>query len=363
MLYFKHLRSVALLLLVLLTLSGSAGEIEQQYPNYNDVFGAFDIESSYRNNEDFVWFVQKNEAHLKRFYQNALHRGKEILPMIKNLLSQEGMSELFVYLAMVEAGLVSDAVSAKKAVGLWQFMPQTAKMYDLNVDYLYDERYDAFSATHAAIKYLHKLHKQFGKWYLAMMAYNCGEGRLSRAIERAGSDALEVLSSEYFGYVPKETRVYIKKILLLAMIGKQKSHVEKMSYDFVDNIERVEVELPLGVPLCRVAKLLDVNMSTLNTLNPHRKKAQRASKIYIPLEKIYQYYLKYDTLLVPQKSLEYLLSYRVEQGDTLERIAQKYHTNVADLIYVNHIEDSALELHRLLVVPVSKEVFEDREKE
>jgi len=345
--------------------SSHASVIEQKYPNYKYIFNEFDVDEAYLYNEDFVLFVQKNQYHLKKFYKRSLKRGKEILPMMKNLLVEDGVSDLFIYLSMVESGFITDAVSPKKAVGLWQFMPATAKHYDLTIDYLYDERCNAVSSTQAAIRYLNKLHKQFGKWYLAAMAYNCGEGCVSRAIKRAGTDELSILTGEHVKYLPRETREYIKKILLVAMIGEKGNVVNNIeSITVQNNEELIEVEVPSGSSLKRLAKLIKIDYSKLKSLNPHIKKEEILQKkiiykMYIPLDKIYAFYLRYEQLKVDISPKEHLLSYTVKLGDSIESIATHYETDIVSIMHTNHLEDDFLELDQILVIPVNKRVFED----
>lgn len=105
---------------------------------------------------------------------------------------------------MTESSLKTRAYSRKKASGLWQFMPETAKQYNLKTDDYVDERRDLIKSTEAASKHLSYLHDRFGKWYLAAIAYNCGGGRLSKAIEKAGSDKLSVLLDEEKIYSKRE---------------------------------------------------------------------------------------------------------------------------------------------------------------
>jgi len=164
--------------------------------------------------------VIEKEKSLARFYKNSLKRGKDYIPTFKYMLRDDGLSDLFIYMSMVESGFNPNAISSKKAVGIWQFMPSTARHYNLSVNKYIDERYNPISSTTAAIKYLKKLKKDFGKWYLAIMAYNCGERRVAKAIKKAGSDDIVVLLDKNQKYIPKETRDYVKKILLLSMIGE-----------------------------------------------------------------------------------------------------------------------------------------------
>ena len=192
--------------------------LTEKYPSYTYVFSEFDVDESYIYDSLFEAFVKKNEKNIVKFYKCSIKRGNILLPMVKSRLMDDGLSDLLIYISMIESGFTSDIVSPKKAVGIWQFMPATAKRYKLEVCSSFDERCDPDTSTKAAMVYLRKLHKQFGKWYLAVMAYNCGEGRMAKAIKKAGSDDLSILLDPYEKYLPRETRDYIKKILLLPML-------------------------------------------------------------------------------------------------------------------------------------------------
>jgi membrane-bound lytic murein transglycosylase D len=365
MMHISGFLKVLLLMTVGMFSYSHAYSIEQKYPNYRYVFNEFDIDESYIYDEAFITFVKKHKKGLRAFYKRSLKRGKSILPMMKNRLLEDGVSDLFIYLSMVESGFITDAVSPKKAVGLWQFMPATAKHYDLSVDYLYDERRNAVRATQAAIKYLNKLHKQFGKWYLAAMAYNCGEGCVSRAIKRAKTDNLSILTNNHLKYLPKETREYMKKILLVAMIGeKSNSANDFKDFGIKNNEEVIEVDLPSGSSLKNLAKLIKIKYTQLKKLNPQIKKSQlphkkAVYKIYIPLDKVYDFYLRYDQEKVEISPKNHLLSYQVKMNDSLESIAKHYQSDVSSIMYTNHLDDDVLELDKLLVIPVTKRVFED----
>lgn len=339
-----------------------ASTLEERYPSYSYVFHEFDVDEEYLYNDAFISFVSNNEKRLKRFYKNSLYRGKEILPMLQGLLIDDGVSDLFIYLSMVESGFSVDALSPKKAAGLWQFMPSTAIAYDLDVNYGYDERYDMVSATSAAIKYLNKLHKQFGKWYLAAMAYNCGEGCLQRAITQARTDDLSVLIDDDLKYLPGETRDYIKKLLLVAMIG------ESVSLDFYDSpVELqnslVQVNVAPGTSLKKLAvllnmkekRLIDLNKGILNGIVPIEKPQY---KITIPLEKIYAFYLRYDKPVKRVSYKSHMISYNVCLGDTLEKIAKTYEADPEEIKRSNHLANDYLTVDSLLVIPVTQDVFE-----
>ena len=338
-----------------------ANTLIEKYPSYSYVFHEFDIDDSYIYNEAFSRFVLKHEKDLKSFYSDSLKRGKEILPTMKGLLVNEGVSDLFIYLSMVESGFSATAVSTKKAVGLWQFMPATAKHYKLKVSRDYDERRDTFASTTAAIAYLNKLHRQFGKWYLAAMAFNCGEGCIERAIKKAGTNELSILTDDGLKYIPKETREYIKKILLVAMIGENGI----LGFNTSSNSSNVEgytkVEVSGGTDLRSVARLLKMDYEILKRLNrkfktnivPHRKKVET---IIIPMKKIFAFYLRYE---LNKQTKSHFLSHYVGLGETIESIAKRYKTTADEIIRANNLEDEYLTLEQFLVIPVNKNIFQN----
>lgn len=360
--FIRYFRTV-LFIHILWLCNAYASALETKYPSYTYVFNEFDVDQSYLYDENFIAFVLQHEKKLKSFYKRSLNRGKDILPMMQGLLIDDGVSDLFIYLSMVESGFSVDAVSPKKAVGLWQFMPATAKDYDLTVCNSYDERCDTVSATSAAINYLNKLHKQFGKWYLAALAYNCGEGCVDKAIERAGTDDLSILTDGNSKYLPRETRQYIKKILLVAMIGE--NITLGFSNDKSDDLENtlIQVDVHGGTSLKVIAallkmkeqKLLDLNSGLKNGLVPN---AKAMYKITIPIEKMYAFYLRYDLPVVEKQYKSHMISHNVILGETLEDIAKYYEADVEEIKTSNHLTNDFLIVDALLIIPVTQNVFE-----
>ncbi|PTB87993.1 lytic transglycosylase [cyanobacterium G8-9] len=353
----RYLAAFALLEMSL-AVNTYAVSLESKYPSYSYVFNEFDVDESYLYDASFISFVSKNEHSLKAFYQRSLERGEEILPMMQGQLLNDGVSDLFIYLSMIESGFTTDIVSSKKAVGLWQFMPATAKYYNLIVCQNYDERCDAVSATTAAIKHLNRLHKKFGKWYLAAMAYNCGEGCVNKAIKKAGTDDIRILTDNHLHYLPKETRDYIKKILLIAMIGE--SSMIGLE-DFIENDNGlIHVEVDGATSMEDIAKLIKMDKKELFKLNPNVKAVSKNSfyKIAIPIEKVYAFYLRYDIPLVEKEEKSHMITHTVVMGDTLESIAKLYDADVDEIRVANHLEFPFLTLDTLLVIPVTQIIFE-----
>ncbi|MEA2029709.1 MAG: lytic transglycosylase domain-containing protein [Campylobacterota bacterium] len=339
-----------------------SSSIFEKYPSYSYVLSEFDIDSSYIFDYDFQQFITKNEKSLKRFYKNSLRRGSHYLPTFKYLLIDEGLSDLFIYLSMIESGLKSSALSPKKAAGLWQFMPSTARHYSLTINRYVDERYDPISSTQAAINYLQKLHKDFGKWYLAVMAYNCGEGRVAKAIKLARSDELAVLIDAERRYLPKETRAYIKKILLLAMIGENIT----LGFEAFTPIKSqyqdiVELTLPQESNLTLLAQKLEMPQQELLAINRHITKQtllKKESNIIIPRDRLPHYYLRYETAITQKQApRDHLISYVAESNISIDQLAQKYQSSLKEIFVANNFSQLTLDKGEMVLIPVTKEIF------
>ena len=355
------------LLLLLFTISSLAVTVEDKYPSYSYVFDEFDVDADYIYNDQFIAFIKRNHNRYQNFYKHSLSRGGYLIPTFKSMLIQDDLSDLFVYLAMVESGFQIDALSSKKATGIWQFMQATAKQYKLDVNSQFDERLDPILATSAAMRYLHKLYGDFGKWYLAMMAYNCGEGRLQKAIDRAGSDELAVLMNPSAGYIPKETRLYIQKILLVSMIGENVTlgfgEIEEELTQLYGT-EVVQVEVEAGENLEHIAKMIKLESKELLKINHHFKNGTVPVSLpkytmNIPADKVVDFYASY----LLKKELErnaknHFLSHIVVEGESLTQIASRYDLTLNELIASNSRYKGKLLEGELWVIPVTKEVFD-----
>lgn len=136
--------------------------------------------------------------------RRAVERVALLRPTLDPILQAEGVPVDIAALVLVESGGRTTAISPKGALGIWQFMPETARRYGLVVTPSLDERVDVVKSTHAAAHYLHDLYTQFGEWNLAFAAYNAGEHAVRRAMQRGtrDSDAMSTLPMETRNYVP-----------------------------------------------------------------------------------------------------------------------------------------------------------------
>ena len=294
----------------------------------------------------------------KHFFK-AMEDAYIFIPSIKNILADYDVPKEFLYLAMAESNFHNTAYSKKRAAGLWQFMPYTAKLYGLKIDEYVDERRDPIKSTKAAARHLSYLHKRFGKWYLAAIAYNCGEGRLKRAIKRAKTDDLRVLLDPKRKYLPRESRLYIRKILALALLANDEQFLLDSEYEYLLNranaYSLATVKLSSGESLRHVSKQVGIPLSELKKLNRHLKYEflppyKNGYEIYIPYIKLADFKRKYQ----PASVRNIYMVYRVKRGDNLSKIGKKYGVSYKVIMDFNHLKSSRLQLKQKLVIPIER---------
>ena len=134
---------------------------------------------------DVAAYMRRYLTYGYRDTERILGRSAMVFPIFEHYLEMHGLPDELKYLPMIESSLVPYATSTSGAAGLWQFMPGTGRHCGLTIDSYLDERKDPYRSTEAAVIYLKKLYKRFGKWDLVLAAYNCGPTRLSRVIRDA----------------------------------------------------------------------------------------------------------------------------------------------------------------------------------
>ena len=268
--------------------------------------------------------------------------------LIQRIFAEEGVPQDLIYLAQAESGFLPRAVSNKKAVGMWQFIAGTGDRYDLVHTSALDERLDPEKATRAAAKYLKDLYARYGDWYLAMAAYNCGEGNVDKAVERTGySDYWELLKRHA---LPRETAAYVPIIVAMTIIAKNPKDygLENIDVDPPVEYENIQLTAPTNLDLLADAALQPV--STIRDLNPAllTSVAPAGFQIHVPKGTGQSTLAALETVPAPNRNAWRL--HHVTAGDTLATIAQTYHTTADRIVAVNNSTDS-LEAGDVLLIP------------
>ncbi|GLR18150.1 hypothetical protein GCM10007940_27650 [Portibacter lacus] len=159
-------------------------------------------------------YLQQYIVSQRQSSETLIGRSMVYFPDIEQKLLQKNLPMEIKFLSIIESSLKPEARSRVGAVGLWQFMRATARMYGLKIDKHVDERKDVDKSTEAALTYLSDLHERFGDWTLALAAYNCGPGNVRKAMRRSGGKDYWSIRN----YLPRETRNYVPKFIAMTYL-------------------------------------------------------------------------------------------------------------------------------------------------
>ena len=197
-----------------------------------------------------------------------LRRAGTYVEMIRGTLAKYGVPAELLAVAMIESGLQAEAVSPMGATGMWQFMPDTARDYQLRVNEEFDERRDPGLAADAAARHLRDLFLSFDDWLLALAAYNAGENRIRDVISEVGNDDFWTMARRS-ELMADETRHYVPKVLAVASIlGSLSTHGFPPIVGDEPQGSIATLRLPGRLALSRVAAGLGLTPERLRALNP-----------------------------------------------------------------------------------------------
>ncbi len=281
-------------------------------------------------------------------------------PDIEEELFRNEIPIEFRAMPIIESALSATAVSPAGAVGLWQFMPATAKAYGLEVNSLVDERCSPQHSTKAACRFLNDMYAIYGDWTLVIAAYNCGPGNVNKALARSGVDKSNGTFWDIYFYLPRETRGYVP-----AFIGASYAY----AYHQQHNIEFDPSPLPLATDtvhikrvmhLGQVSEVLEIPIEMLRELNPQYRKdiipaVNKEYSLRLPQRYITEYIVNEE--LINSKDSVYLKEYIkpealkkamatpsytvhvVRSGETLGAIANKYRVSTRSIIKLNNLRN------------------------
>lgn len=324
-------------------------------------------------NDDVEKFIYLYAERRRQLTGRALGMAELYFPIFEAKIDEYDLPQALKYLPIIESALNPKARSRAGAMGLWQFMYATGKMYGLKSNSFIDERMDPYLATDAACQYLKKLHGIYDDWSLALAAYNSGPGNVNKAIRRAGG------VKDYWAirpHLPRETRGYVPAFIAVNYVM---NHAEDHNifpippdYSFYE-CDTVHVNKELRFD--QICAFTGVGMEDLQYLNPRYKQNvipanNRNNVLCLPVEYIGTYLSNEDSLFayLPTKAQEYTSpgeeeTHIVRRGEVLGKIAQDHHVSVSSLKEWNNLRSNTIHPGQKLLVYTSKKASKKKVKE
>ena len=331
-------------------------------------------------NERIFSFIQYFTVRNRDYTKMVLARKEKYFHLFEETLKKHEIPTEIEYLSIVESGLDPKIKSRVGAMGLWQFMPATGKMYGMYVNSDVDDRMDPELSTEAAAKYLKSLYRMFGDWEVAMAAYNCGPGNVRKAIRRSGG------KKTFWGiydYLPKETRSYVPQfqafLYVLNHLEEHNFNLEEPTYP----IEYEKIRFERAFRLDRLADLTALCLDDLEELNPSIKarnipETNRNMEVKIPKSKAL--FLKENLawisdslgaqpsillasaetpVVVPVEKAAAAtnserIAYRVKSGDVLGSIASRHGVSVTQVKDWNNLNSNLIKVGQTLYIYTGK---------
>ena len=317
--------------------------------------------------KNFVdYFTIKNRAYTVEI----LNKKDRFFEIFEPILAKYDMPDELKYLAIVESGLRTNAISRANAVGPWQFIASTGKLYGLKGNWYTDDRMDPFKATEAAARHLQDLYHMFDDWELALAAYNCGPGNVRKAIRRSG---YKKKFWEIYRYLPRETRSYVPQyVAMVYVMNHAEDHnLHPTQLEYLMDFDTIMISQYFHLET--FANQLNVCLDDLLGLNPGIKRGAlpegtRNYALKVPADLkdtiVANRTFLYDTASkVGKEELAYLARntpgstygrqkqiYRVRSGDVLGTIARKYHVRISDIKKWNNLRSNLIRVGQRLAI-------------
>jgi len=300
-------------------------------------------------NEQVEKWISYFQGPGRAAFERYLSRSGRYIPMMKEILRENGLPEDLVYLALIESGYNPRAYSRARATGAWQFIHRTGSRYGLTVNDWIDERRDPEKSTVAAAKYLIDLYERFDDWYLATASYNAGEGKIDRAIQRYKTEDFWELAQRR--YLRAETKNYVPKLIAATLIAKEpkKYGFHDIQYEDPISYEKVTLEGPLDLRIA--AQCAEIDYEEMEAFNPellHGVTPPHESdyQLRVPSGRVDQFQKKYASLSASERlngfSFESVKKgkrdrglYRAKKGDTIGKISHRTGVSVKVLRQYN----------------------------
>ena len=332
----------------------------------------------------------------KRAYERLMAVSEYYFPLFEEALAKQNVPLEIKYLAVVESALNPRAVSRVGATGLWQFMYQTGKQYNLGIDSYVDDRIDPLKSSEAAAQYMTNMYKIFGDWDLVLASYNSGPGNVAKAIRRSGGQ------QNYWNirkYLPNETAGYVPAFLATMYIYTyHKEHGIVPDRALIKHFQTDTIMVKQQISFKQLSDLLDVPIAQLQMLNPSYKLnvvpayKDKMHALRLPLDKIAIFTANEDKVYAyvqhqlnrrerpyssslqglvsrdsARNSNSYVVSktkfHKVRRGDNLSEIADRYNVSVSEIKRWNRLKSNKAPLGKNLKIVVDERVAVQAKKD
>jgi len=292
------------------------------------------------------------QTSARKFTEQTLARSNMYVPIMEKILAEEGLPHDLVYLPFIESGYKDRAYSWAHAAGFWQFISGTARIWGLERNWWYDERYDFEKATRAAARYLKHLYAEFGDWRLALTAYNGGAGnvrKMMRASRNRGKDYWDwkIRNSQMRNFVPK----YMAAVIICKQPQRYGFDVQ-----FSEPLEWDVVTIDRSIYLKDIAKSTGISIKKIRELNPailrdYTPPNMESFKLRLPKGKSAMFFASYGDMKSPKETS--WVNHRISRGETVSTIASKYGVSQSAIIQANSLKRPyRIIAGRTLMVPV-----------
>ena len=299
---------------------------------------------------------------IRERFTTYLQRSGKYLDLMRDILRSKKIPEDIAFLPLIESGFNPNAYSVARAVGPWQFIADTAKRYGLKIDWWKDERKDPVKSTEAAADYLKDLYEMFGSWNLAMAAYNAGEGKILKALNRSQSDDYWELVTT--NHIKDETKEYVPRFIAAGLIATSPGDYGFDDLTYHTPLEFDEVVLDSPIDLDIAARCAETSVRVIMDLNPELRRwctpaNVRTYTLRIPAGKSEPFLANLS--MIPKQNRFSIDTYTVKKKDTLKKISVRTGIPINVILDLNDIDIRPLRPGEVLALPPREKFSLDRD--
>ena len=305
-------------------------------------------------NEQVLFYMNMHLKDIDKF-KEYLNDSYYFMYFVIEELEKEQLPLELSLIPYIESNYDPFSISSSGAVGMWQFMPRTGRLYELNKTWWNEDRHDPYRSSQAAVGYLKYLYNRFGQdIYLTLAAYNAGPTLLDRRINQNKRRGLE---TDFWSLsLPNQTKEYVPKYVALKELVFNAEKYELLLPDIPNSPVVKQIKIPGQVEIITLSEFLDIKPELLYKLNAGYTKWASAPKdesiFYIPIDK----YFLFESEANPFQDTNQInwISHVVESGDSLWALASKYDTEVQIIEQINFLNNDLLTIGSTLLIPLSK---------